>query len=247
MAVFGAGPVGYFAVMSSFLRGAARVFSVDHWPTRLEKTKDLGAEIINFDSEDPVERIKKESNGRGVICIDAVGYEAVGYAGGGGGSNGDSSNSNNNKGHDHSKVSNPAYQPSNPLQIINWMCQIARKYSTISIPGVYGSAYDKFPLGQLFQRELQIRIGQYPVKKYNEQLLHLIETRRIDATKIISHPMKLDEAPKGYEMFDEKEDVLKLYLRRNNSNNNNEDRVDDSLSYLFHTSYLFMKAKKIVL
>ena len=59
VAVFGAGPVGYFAVMSSFLRGAARVFSIDHWPTRLSKTKDLGAEIINFDDEDPMDFIKK--------------------------------------------------------------------------------------------------------------------------------------------------------------------------------------------
>ena len=82
--------------------------------------------------------------------------------------------------HDHSEVSDPAYEPANPLQVINWMCQAARKYSTLSIPGVYGSAYDKFPLGQLFQRELQIRMGQCPVKKYNEQLLHLIETERID-------------------------------------------------------------------
>ena len=164
------------------------------------KDKRSGTEIINFDNEDPVERIKKETNGKGAICIDAVGYEAVGHTGG----------SSSNKGHDHSKVSNPAYEPANPLQIINWMCQIARKYSTISIPGVYGSAYDSFPLGQLFQRELQIRMGQCPVKKYNEQLLHLIETRRIDATKIISHPMKLDEAPKAYDMFDKKEEVTKV-------------------------------------
>jgi S-(hydroxymethyl)glutathione dehydrogenase/alcohol dehydrogenase len=47
--------------MSSFLRGAARVFAIDHWPARLNKTKDLGAEIINFDNEDPVERIRKET------------------------------------------------------------------------------------------------------------------------------------------------------------------------------------------
>ena len=80
VAVFGAEPVGYFATMSSFLPGAARVFSVDHWPTRLRKIKDLGAEVINFDNVDPVERIKKETNGRGVICIDALGYEAVGHA-----------------------------------------------------------------------------------------------------------------------------------------------------------------------
>jgi S-(hydroxymethyl)glutathione dehydrogenase / alcohol dehydrogenase len=79
VAVFGVGPVGYFAVMSSFLRGAARVFAVDHWPTRLNKVKDLEAEIINFDNEDPIERIRKETNGKGVICIDAVGYEAVGH------------------------------------------------------------------------------------------------------------------------------------------------------------------------
>lgn len=204
IAVFGVRPVGYFATMNSFLRGAARVFSVDHWPTRLRKTKDLGAEVINFDNDDPVERIKKETNGRGAICIDTVGYEAVGHVGGDG---------SNNKGHDHSRVSNPAYEPANPLQVINWMCQTAKKYSTISIPGVYGSAYDKFPLGQLFNRELQIKMGQCTVKKYNEQLLHLIEVGRIDATKIISHPMKLDEAPKAYELFDKKADATKVVFK----------------------------------
>jgi S-(hydroxymethyl)glutathione dehydrogenase/alcohol dehydrogenase len=81
VAIFGAGPVGYFATMTSFLHGAARVFSIDHCLTRLNKTKELGAEIINFDNEDPVERIKKETNGKGAKCIDAVGYEAVGHVG----------------------------------------------------------------------------------------------------------------------------------------------------------------------
>jgi S-(hydroxymethyl)glutathione dehydrogenase/alcohol dehydrogenase len=111
VAVFGSGPVGYFAVMSSFLRGAARVFAIDHWPSRLNKTKDLGADVINFDNEDPVERIRKETNGKGVICIDAVGYEAVGHTTGGH----DSRNNNSNSRHDHTKVSNPAYEPANPL------------------------------------------------------------------------------------------------------------------------------------
>jgi S-(hydroxymethyl)glutathione dehydrogenase/alcohol dehydrogenase len=215
VAVFGAGPVGYFAVMSSFLRGAARVFSIDHWPIRLNKTKDLGAEIINFDNEDPVERIKKETDGKGAICIDAVGYEAVGHSGSNGSGDGSGSGNNNRKniGHDHSKVSNPAYEPANPLQVINWMCQAARKYSTISIPGVYGAAYNQFPLGQLFNRNIQIQMGQCPVKKYNEQLLHLIEVGRIDPTKIISHTMKLDEAPKAYDIFDKKEDATKIVFK----------------------------------
>jgi threonine dehydrogenase-like Zn-dependent dehydrogenase len=73
----------------------------------------------------------------------------------------------------------------------------------------YLAEYDKFPLGQLFNRELQIRLGQYPVKKYNEQLLHLIESGRIDPKPLISHTMKLDEAPKAY-MFDKKGDVIKI-------------------------------------
>jgi S-(hydroxymethyl)glutathione dehydrogenase / alcohol dehydrogenase len=121
VAVFGAEPVGYFATMISFLPGAARVFLVDHWPTRLRKIKDLGAEVINFDNVDPVERIKKETNGRGAICIDAVGDDAVGHVGGDG----------NNKGHDHSRVSNPAYESANPLQVINWICQTAKKILSV--------------------------------------------------------------------------------------------------------------------
>lgn len=80
---------------------SGRVFSIDHWPTRLQKTKDLGAELINFDDEDPVEPINKETGRRGVICIDAVGYEAVGHAGTVG--NGGNGNATTLK-HDHSEV-----------------------------------------------------------------------------------------------------------------------------------------------
>jgi S-(hydroxymethyl)glutathione dehydrogenase / alcohol dehydrogenase len=90
-------------------------------------------------------------------------------------------------------------------------CQAARKYSNFSIPGVYGAAYDQFPLGQLFK--LQVRLGQCPVKKYNEQLLHLIEVARIDPTKIISHTRKLDESPKAYDLFDKKEDATKIVFK----------------------------------
>jgi len=231
VAVFGAGPVGYFAVMSSFLRGAARVFCIDHWPNRLNKTKELGAEVINFDNEDPVEILKKETNKKGVICIDAVGFEAVGHmAGNICGREGnmlrvnnskDSGGTTNNKEnnmvgpyHSHENISNPGYEPFNPLQVITWIAQVAKKYSIVSIPGVYGSTYDQFPLGLLFNRNIQIHMGQCPVKKYNEQLLHLIETGRIDATKIISHSAKLEDAPKAYEMFNNsKDDATKIILK----------------------------------
>jgi S-(hydroxymethyl)glutathione dehydrogenase/alcohol dehydrogenase len=55
-------------------------------------------------------------------------------------------------------------------------------------------------------------MGQCPVRKYSDQLLHMIETGRIDATQVISHRMKLDEAAKGYQMFDGKAEVHKIVL-----------------------------------
>ena len=218
VAVFGAGPVGYFAVLSSFLRGAARVFSIDHWPMRLNRTKGLRAEIINFDNEDPVDYIMKETGRKGAICIDAVGYEAVGHTAGNIVSNEGNNTfsikpSSDKLSHDHSQVTLPAYQPVNPLQVITWMCEVAKKYSTVSIPGVYGSGYDQFPLGLLFNRNVSINMGQCPVKKYSEQLFHLIETKRIDPTKVISHTMDLADAPRGYENFDKKEDIMKIVLK----------------------------------
>jgi len=186
VAVYGAGPVGYFAVMSAFLKGAARVFSIDREPGRLELTRGLGAEPVNFDDTDPVKYIKDATRGRGAICVDAVGYEAVGH-------------------HPDHQMKEPPYEKLNPIQVIEWIGQSARKYSTVGIPGVYSGAFNKFPFGQLFMRELNIRMGQCPVKNYNEQLLHLIEVGRIDPTRLISHTMTLDEAPKAYESFDKRE------------------------------------------
>ena len=164
--------------------------------------------------------IKKETAGKGAICIDAVGFESVGHMAGNtfemDGNNikiYGADESNSAKGHDHSKVRIPAYQPMNPIQVITWMSQIAKKYSTISIPGVYATAYDQFPLGVLFNRNVSIHMGQCPVKKYSEQLFHLIETKRIDPTKVISHTMDLRDAPRGYADFDKKVDVMKIVLK----------------------------------
>lgn len=193
VAVFGAGPVGYFAALSSMLRGAARVFVVDHWSVRLDKVTKFGAEAINFDKEDPVGRIKQETKGRGAVCIDAVGYEAVGH-------------------HRHEKSSNPALIPQDSLQVINWIMDAARKLSTVGIPGVYLTDFVNFPFGNFFNRGLQIKMGQCPVKQYNEQLLHMIEVGRIEPTQLISHRLKLEEAPKGYEIFDKKEDATKIVM-----------------------------------
>ena len=98
------------------------------------------------------------------------------------------------------------------MQVLNWILQSARKGSAVSIAGVYSTEYVNFPLGQLFNRNIQIKMGQCPVRRYSDQLLHMIETGRIDPTQVISHRMKLDEAAKGYEMFDGKGETHKIVL-----------------------------------
>lgn len=195
--VYGAGPVGFFAVMSAFLRGAAMVISVDRISSRLAKTGKLGAFTVNFDEEDPVKVIMRRTNGNGGICIDCVGYEAIGH---------------NHKTAVEAGVSGSAYPNEYPMQVFEWMAETASKFSTLGIPGVYISDYCNFPLGKLFQKEVQVRMGQCPVKNYNEQLLHLIELERIDPTAIISHRMKLDDAPKAYALFDQKDGCTKVVM-----------------------------------
>src|SRR5690606_1644356 len=77
VAVFGCGPVGQFAIASAFFMGAGRVLAVDHLEDRLDTARQLGAEPINFENEDPVETIKELTGGMGVErCIDAVGVDA---------------------------------------------------------------------------------------------------------------------------------------------------------------------------
>ena len=77
VAVFGCGPVGQFAIASALLLGAARVFAIDHLPDRLDMARCQGAEVINFDIEDPVATLQRLTGGIGVDrAIDAVGVDA---------------------------------------------------------------------------------------------------------------------------------------------------------------------------
>lgn len=193
VAVFGAGPVGYFAVMSAFLRGAARVFSIDRWPDRLNLTRELGAEIINFEKADPVESIMDATDGKGAICIDAVGFEAIGPSA-------------------RPQSNDKANEPVNPTQVLTWISQAGRKFSCVGIPGVYTTNLDNFPMANFFNRELQLHMGQCPVMRYEPRLLHLIECHRIDPKKLISHTLSLEEGPQAYDIFNKKE-ATKIVLK----------------------------------
>lgn len=191
VAVWGCGPVGLFAVQSALLMGAAKVIAIDHYPHRLELARQLGAETINFRTSDVREALMEMSGGIGVdAVIDAVGMEAHGFA------------IDNMLDIAKQTVGIGADRASALKQAI----LAVRPGGRVSVPGVYGGMTDKFPLGALMEKGLQIRTGQTHVQRYLKDLLGKIEEGEIDTTFLISHRLPLEEAAEGYRQFRDAQD-----------------------------------------
>lgn len=194
--VFGCGPVGIMAQKSAWLQGAERVIGVDIQPYRLERAKKTAkSEVINAAEEDVVEIVRQLTHGRGAdVCIDAVGMEA-----------------------DRSvleKVLNTVRMQAGTTNVLENCFSAVRRGGVVSVVGVYGSYYDKFPLGQFFDKGLTMRAGQVPVQAYIEKLLRLVREEKIVLDDIISHQLPLEDAPHAYEIFNNKEDdCLKVVLK----------------------------------
>ena len=200
VAVWGCGPVGQFAIRSAYLLGAERVIAIDRFPYRLRIARErAGAETLNYEDVDVREALKEMTAGRGPdACIDAVGMEghAPGVAGA------------------YDRVKTALYLETDRPVALRQAILACRSGGTISVAGVYGGFIDKFPMGAIVNRSLTIRSGQTHVHRYMRPLLERIEKGEIDPTFIITHRMRLDEAPQGYEMFGDKEDeCLKVVLR----------------------------------
>ena len=192
VAVWGCGPVGLFAVQSALAMGAARVIAIDHFPHRLALAKQLGAEIIDFRTTDVREALMEMSGGLGVdAVIDAVGMEAHGFG------------IDNMIDIAKQKVGMGADRAS----VLKQAILATRPGGRVSIPGVYGGMADKFPLGAVMQKGLQIRTGQTHVQRYLKDLLARIEEGELDTTFLISHRLPLEEAAKGYKGFKEEQDT----------------------------------------
>lgn len=190
VAVYGAGPVGLLAVHSAWLRGAARVFSVDMHDDRLDIARQFGAEPVSLTDGDPAGQIIEATGGMGADCgVDAVGYQA----------------------HDPSGQERPEL-------VMDWLVESVRATGRLGVVGVYmpqdpGAATEQakdgrigFDFGRLFQKGLRLGSGQCPVKRYNEQLRDLIIAGRATPSKIVSHELPLAQAPAAYAKFDNRED-----------------------------------------
>ena len=199
VAVWGAGPVGQFAIKSAFLLGAERVIAIDRFQYRLNFARDrAGAEILNYEEVDIYEELRELTGGRGPdACIDAVGMEAHGPA----------------LQYAYDKVkTNLMLETDRPIAVRQAILS-CRNGGTVSIAGVYGGFVDKFPLGALVNRALTIKTGQTHVHRYLRPLMQRIEKGEIDPSFVISHRLKLQDAPQGYEMFLHKvDDCMKVVL-----------------------------------
>jgi threonine dehydrogenase-like Zn-dependent dehydrogenase len=193
IAIWGAGPVGQLAGASAVLLGAERVIMIDRFDYRLKMAREkVGAVTIDYEEVDVHETLMELTAGRGPdACIDCVGLEA---------------HSANHLlyGLDRAKQA-MKMQFDRPLAVREAILA-CKNGGTVSIMGVYGGFVDMFPLGQLMNRSLTIRTGQCHVHRYMRPLLEHIEAGRLDPTFIITHRMSLQDAPRGYDIFMNKED-----------------------------------------
>lgn len=208
--VFGCGPVGQFAIASSMLMAAGRVLAVDHMPDRLDMARRQGAEVINFDVEDPVQVIKDLTGGIGPDCaIDAVGVDAV---------------------HPHhgpaaakasqqqpqfqqevaavAPVQHPAgknWVPGDaPSQAQQWAIDALAKAGTLAIIGVYPPEDASFPIGKAMNKNLTIKMGNCNHRKYIPRLIELVRTGGFDPSRIVTQHEGLDSVIDAYKAFDER-------------------------------------------
>jgi threonine dehydrogenase-like Zn-dependent dehydrogenase len=200
IAVWGAGPVGQLAMRSAYLLGAERVIAIDRFPYRLRMARErAGAEVINYEESDVFESLMEMTAGRGPdACIDAVGSEAHHPSG---------------PLHAYDRSKQAMRLETDRPAALREAVMSCRNGGTVSVIGAYGGFVDKFPMGSFMNRSLTMRSGQCHVQRYTRPLLDRIRKGDIDPSFVISHRMRLDEAPRGYDMFKNKQnDCTKIVL-----------------------------------
>ncbi|WP_183581452.1 zinc-dependent alcohol dehydrogenase [Paenibacillus rhizosphaerae] len=194
--VLGCGPVGLLAQKFCWLKGAKRVIAVDYVDYRLEHAKrNNNAETVNFEQHDNVGAYLKEiTKGGADVVIDAVGMDG--------------------KMSDLEFLASGLKLQGGTMSALVIASQAVRKGGTIQITGVYGGRYNGFPLGDIMQRNVNLRAGQAPVIHYMPYMYELVATGKVDVADIITHVIPLSEAKRGYEMFDTKTDhCIKVILK----------------------------------
>ncbi|AFZ02752.1 zinc-dependent alcohol dehydrogenase [Calothrix sp. PCC 6303] len=199
VAIWGCGPVGQFAIRSAYLLGAERVIAIDRVPERLQMAKEGGAEILNYEEVEVGEALKEMTGGRGPDSVmDAVGMEAHGLGLEG----------------FYDKAKQAVRLETDRPNVLRQAIVACRKGGTVSVPGVYTGFVDKIPMGAFMNKGLTMKTGQTHVHRYLRPLLDHVESGNIDPSFVVTHSLPLDQAPQGYEIFNNKQDkCIKVVLK----------------------------------
>ncbi|MEK4869224.1 zinc-dependent alcohol dehydrogenase [Niallia sp. FSL W8-1348] len=194
--VLGCGPVGLMTQKFAWMKGAKRVIAVDNIPYRLNHAQKMNqVEIVNFDNhEDTGNYLKELTSGGADVVIDCVGMDGKKSA--------------------MEAIGQKLKLQGGTLSAIEIGMNAVRKFGTMQLTGVYGSKYNMFPLGNIFERNITVKTGQAPVIHYMPMLFDWISSGKMDPTEIITHRISLDDASSAYQMFNDHEDeVIKVVLK----------------------------------
>jgi len=188
VAVFGCGPVGLMAQKVAGVLGAKQVIGIDYEDYRLEMARrTAGSVTLNAKDDDVVEAIRDLTDGRGAdVCIDAVGMEAKRSLG--------------------DKLGNVLHGQAGSIKALEQAISAVRRGGRIGGVGVYGMPYDNFPIGQIFDKGIQLNFGQATVHSDIDDLIEWVKDGRIKLDDIITHRLSISDAPHAYQIFNDKED-----------------------------------------
>jgi threonine dehydrogenase-like Zn-dependent dehydrogenase len=197
VAVFGLGPIGQMCCRVAFLQGAARVIGVDQVPERLAMAQRHGVETVDFAAVgDVVQVVREMTDGRGAdSVVDAVGMEAEGSV--------------------IERFLQASKLQADRFHALRWSHDSVRRGGTLSLTGVYAGYVNLFNLGDLFDRQITVTMGQANVRRWLNDVMPLVERDDdpLGTADLATHALPLDEAPRGYEIFQKKQDgAIKVVL-----------------------------------
>ncbi|QBQ54765.1 zinc-dependent alcohol dehydrogenase [Nitrosococcus wardiae] len=210
VAVFGCGPVGQFAIASARLLGAGRILAVDTVPSRLEMARAQGAEVIDFNTEGPVETIRDLTGGIGVDrAIDAVGVDAERPHHGPAARQADAQQAQfEEECKEIAPETHPQgdlWRPGNaPSQALRWAVDSLAKAGTLAIIGVYPPNDRFFPIGQAMNKNLTLKMGNCNHRKYIPMLVDLVHSGVVDPTRVLTQQEPLTAVIDAYKNFDQR-------------------------------------------
>jgi threonine dehydrogenase-like Zn-dependent dehydrogenase len=210
--VLGLGPIGEMCTRIAQHRGAGRVIGVDLVPERLTRASAHGVETLHLDEVDDLPgAVRDRTQGRGPISvIDAVGMEAHGSPVG--------KLAHRLAGLLPDPVAQQVIQKAgiDRLAALHTAIELVQRGGTISLSGVYGGAVSPMPLIQLFDKQVNLRMGQANVRRWVDDILPLLtgDDDPLGVDGYATHHLPIDEAPRAYEIFQKKQDgAFKVLLQ----------------------------------